>query len=323
VSVAASEARRLDYNVIVVGGGPAGLSAALYLGRARRNTLLLDTGKPRNAASPSAHGVFTRDGATPGDLRAEARRQLSAYQSVASREVEAVSAAGALDGFVVRLGDGSEVRARRLLLAHGIRDELPAIEGMKEHWGRGVLHCATCHGYEVRDQALALIASCDVAMNGVATLLQVSRDLVLCTNGSSGLSAMDRRRLDEYSVRVVETKIRRVSGAPPRLVIQFDDDASLTRNAIFVRTKLALASDLPEQLGCKLDTPHRLAVSASWETTVRGVYAAGDIAAPKDQVAVAAASGAQAAIALNGDLVQADFAGTWVAPPILKTPRHA
>jgi thioredoxin reductase len=307
------DAGRPDYDAIVIGGGPAGLSAALYLGRFRRRTLVVDAGKPRNASSPAAHGLLTRDGVPPGELLSEARRQLAAYASVALRRGEVVSAEPAGDGFIVRLDDGGEAQARRLLLACGVRDELPAIEGLRERWGVSVLHCTNCHGYEAADLPLALIARGDVAVGAAAAVLQVSRDLVLCTAWSSGLAEIDKRRLAERGVRVIETAIARVTGAPPRLVIHFADGSSLVRSAIFVRAAMRLASELPAQLGCKLDAPHRLCVGPTWETSVRGVYAAGDIAA-KDQIAIAVASGAQAAIALNGDLVQEDFALERPAP---------
>jgi thioredoxin reductase len=301
------DAGRSDYDAIVIGGGPAGLSAALYLGRFRRRTLLVDAGEPRNARSPAAHGFFTRDGATPGEILAEGRRQLAAYRSVASHRGEAVSATALADGFVVALSDGSEVRARRLLLACGVRDELPAIEGLRERWGASVLHCTNCHGYEAGGLPLALIVRGDAAIGAAAAVLQVSRDLVLCTDGPGFLAAPDRRRLEERGIRVVDARILRIAGEAPRLAIHFGDGSMLVRSAIFVRAKMRLASELPVELGCKLDAPHRLAVNTNWETSVRGVYAAGDIAA-KDQIVVAAASGAQAAIALNGDLVQEDFA---------------
>ncbi len=299
-------ADRPGCDVVVVGGGPAGLTAALYLGRARRRTLVVDAGRPRNAASPSAHGVFTRDGATPAELLAEARRQLSAYAAVELRRAEAVVAASLGDGFVVRLDDGTEVRARRLLLACGIRDELPDIEGLAGHWGRGVLHCTTCHGYEVADRELALVTPADAAVSAVASVLQVSRDLVLCASGAS-IDPADRRKLDAHGVRIVESKLLRITGAPPQLVLHFADGSKLARQAVFVRTVLRPASELPAQLGCRFDAPHRLHVSPNWETSAPGVYAAGDIAALKDQVAVAAASGAHAAIAVHSDLSQEDF----------------
>lgn len=295
-----------DLDVIVIGGGPAGLSAALYLGRSRRRTLVIDAGEPRNAPAHSAHGVFSRDGATPADLAADARRQLERYPTVDLWTAKAELAEKCPAGFVVRTQDGREARSRRLLFATGIRDELPNIDGLAERWGNGVLHCVYCHGYEVADQPVALIASPDVAMRAAASVFQLTQNLVLCTNGES-MPEKEATQLARRGIRIVEARIDRVSGDAPDLRILFADGSELSSAAIFVRTTLKDASDLPARLGCDLDAPYGLVVGPDWQTSVPGAYAAGDIAAPKDQIIVAAASGAQAAIAINGDLVQADW----------------
>lgn len=303
------KAQAADVDVIVIGGGPAGLSAALYLGRSRRRTLVVDAGEPRNGPAHSAHGVFTRDGASPEQLLADARRQLEAYPTVEVWRVKAESVEKRPDGFIARMQDGREARARRLLFATGIRDELPPIEGLASRWANGVLHCVYCHGYEAADQPVALIAGADVALRAAASVYQLSRDLVVCTNGES-LPEPQKVRLSHRGVRIVETKIERVGGDAPNLLLHFADGAQLSRSAIFVRTILRDASELPARLGCELDMPHGLIVGPDWQTSVPGCYAAGDIAAPKDQVVVAAASGAQAAIAMNGDLVESDWSQT-------------
>ena len=303
-----------QYDAIIVGGGPAGLSAALYLGRVRRRTLVLDAGRPRNAASPAAHGVFTRDGTPPQQLLEQARQQLSVYPTVEFRPVEAVGAETRPKGFVVRLADGQDVQGRRLLLACGVRDELPPVDGFMENWGRSVLHCAYCHGFEFADQPIAIYACGRAAIESAASLLHLSRHLLICTDGHCDLTESDRRRLGDHDVRIIESPLVKVSGASPRLVLHFADGSSVVRSAIFLKPALGLASRLPLDLGCQLDAPGRLQVNASWRTTVPGVYAAGDIATPKSFVAVAAASGAQAAVALDGELAQEDFGGEWSGP---------
>ena len=297
----------LDNDAIVIGGGPAGLSAALYLGRSRRRTLLVDAGKPRNLSSAAAHGVFTRDGTPPAELLAEARRQLAAYPMVRLRHAEAVSAETLKRGFVVRLSDGENVHARRLILALGVHDELPAIEGLGERWGKDVLHCVYCHGYEVADRPLGLIVGGDAALGAAASVLQMSRDLTVFQHGASDLSEKSRARLAELGVRVANSQPIRIAGASPHLEVRLADGSTFECAAVFVRSTTRLASDIPAQLGCELAGPSRLAVDQNWATSVRGVYAAGDIAAPKDLACVAAASGAQAAVALNADLVLEDL----------------
>lgn len=296
------------YDVIVIGGGSAGLSAALVLGRSRRRTLVLDGGPPRNAPSPAAHSVFTRDGTTPGDLLDVARSQLAPYGSVSVREGRADRARGTGGSFVVDLEDGSEVRARRLLLAVGVRDELPPIEGLAPLWGRGVLHCPYCHGWEVRDEPLAVRARGAQAMELVPLVLQWSRDLVLCSDGPSELAPAELDALARGGVRVIETPIRRLEGGVGLERIVFTDGHVEPRRALFLRPPQAVGCDLPAQLGCELTEAGHIAVGVDHRTSVPGVYAAGDAASPFQQVVVAAASGALAAIMLNRDLAQEDFA---------------
>jgi thioredoxin reductase len=296
------------YDVVVVGGGPAGLSAALYLGRSRRRTLVLDTGVPRNRRARAAHGVFTRDGATPASLLEAARQQLVPYPSVSFCRAEAASAEAGPDGIGVRLDDGTDVRARRLLLACGVRDDLPPIDGLAENWGTGVLHCAYCHGHEVAGQPLALHANGAKALAAVRLLTTFSRDLLLCTDGAPEISEDDRQRLAGLGVRIVEAKLFRVEKASPHLALHFADGRVVMRHAIFLSPAARIASPIPSRLGCEHRSPGRLAVGADWATTVPGVYAAGDIAAASGQIVIAAASGAEAAMALNGDLAREDVA---------------
>lgn len=296
------------HDVIVIGGGSAGLSAALVLGRARRRALVLDGGAPRNAPSPAAHSVFTRDGTPPAELLGIARAQLAPYASVEVRPVAAASARRDGADFVVGLGDGSELRARRLLLAVGVRDELPPIEGLAPLWGRGVLHCPYCHGWEVRDEPLAVRARGAQAMELVPLLLQWSRDLVLCSDGPSELSPAELDALARQGVRVIESPIRRLEGGAGLERIVFADGRVEPRRALFLKPPQAVVGGLPAQLGCELTEAGHIAVGADYRTSVPGVYAAGDAATPFQQVIVAAAAGALAAIMLNRDLAQEDFA---------------
>lgn len=295
-------------DVIVAGGGAAGLSAALVLGRARRRTLVVDDGHPRNAPSPAAHSVFTRDGTPPAELLETARAQLAPYGSVVFRRGRIVTAAREADGASVVLADGSVHRARRLLLATGVRDELPPIEGLAALWGRGVLHCPYCHGWEVRDAPLAVHGAGAAAMQLVSLLLQWSRDVVLCTGGPAGLTREERDALGRHHVRIVETPVIRLEGSRRLERIIFADGSTLDRAALFLRPAQAPGGDLVRQLGCELTEAGFIAVGPDHRTSVPGVYAAGDATTPFQQVIVAAASGAEAAIALNRLLADEDFA---------------
>jgi thioredoxin reductase len=297
-----------EYDAVIIGGGAAGLSAALTLGRSRRRTLVLDTGQPRNAASPAAHGVFSRDGTPPGELLDEARRQVARYPTVELRRIEAQRARVGPLGLTVTLADGFDVHARRLVLACGVRDELPPIEGLAERWGTRVLHCAYCHGYEVADQPIALYVRGKTAASTLEVHWQLTRDLVLCTDGPADLGEAERRYVAQRRIRVVETPLVALSGGDSQspLVLHFADGSSETRAALFLSAPVRIASPIPEELGCEFVNPNRLVVDADGRTTVPGVYAAGDIACPTRQVAAAAASAAVAAMALNEDLARED-----------------
>ena len=291
--------------VVVAGGGAAGLSAALVLGRSRRRTLVVDAGEPRNAPSPSAHSCFTRDGAPPAELLRIAREQLAPYDSVRVVD-DRVTSVRAGDGvFTVGLAAGGEVEARRVLLAVGVRDILPSIDGIGALWGRSVLHCPYCHGWEVRDRPLALYASGAVAMEMAPLLLQWSRDVLLLTGGDEQLTPADRAMLAGLGVGIVDTSVQRVEGDAHVVGIVFADGRIERRSALFVRPAQELASDLPRMLGCELTEAGHLRVGGDLQTSVPGVYAAGDATTPLQQIVVAAASGAQAAMMINRELIRA------------------
>jgi thioredoxin reductase len=292
------------WDVVIVGGGAAGLSAALVLGRARRRTLVVDEGVPRNAPSPTAHSLFTRDGTAPAELLRIAREQLVPYDTVESRHGRVTSVSRDDARFSVRLADGTEVATRRVLLALGVRDILPEIEGVSALWGRGVLHCPYCHGWEVRDEPLALYADGAVAMEMAPLLMQWSRKLLLCTGGPDRLADADREALIGIGVRIVDTPVQRLEGDDHVVRLVFSDGSVESRRALFLRPAQALASDVPQQLGCELTENGLIRVDAARQTSIPGVYAAGDAASPLQQIVVAASTGAEAAMMLNRDLVR-------------------
>lgn len=294
-------------DVAVIGGGAAGLSAALVLGRSRRRTLVVDDGMPRNAPSPEAHSIFTRDGTAPAELLHIARGQLAPYETVELRQDRVTSVTRNDRGFALLLASNTEVRARRVLLAVGVRDILPEIDGFRALWGRGVLHCPYCHGWEVRDEPLALYADGPVAMEMSPLLLQWSRDLLLCTGGLGGLTEADRLTLSEIGVRVVDIPVQRLEGDGSLERIVFADGTTEPRRALFMRPPQVLASDLPRQMGCGLTETGLIRIDASRQTSIPGVYAAGDAASVVQQIVIAAAAGAEAAIMINRDLVRAQL----------------
>ena len=291
-------------DVVVVGGGAAGLSAALVLGRSRRRTLVVDAGAPRNAPSPSAHSCFTRDGTPPAELLRIGRAQLEPYDSVRLVNDRVTSVQIGDDAFIVGLAEGGDVKARRVLLAVGVRDILPDIAGIGTLWGRSVLHCPYCHGWEVRDEPLALYASGSVAMEMAPLLLQWSPDLLLLTGGVEELTPSDRATLTRLGVRISDTPVQRLEGDDHAVRILFTDGHVEQRSALFVRPAQELASDLPQRIGCEQTEAGHIRVGADLQTSVPGLFAAGDATTPLQQIVVAAASGAQAAMMINRDLVR-------------------
>lgn len=296
------------HDVIVVGGGPAGLSAALVLGRAGRDTLVLDAGEPRNAASHASHSFLTRDGTPPSELLDLARAELDRYPSVEIRLTDALSATAEPIGFEVTLANGGGERCRKLLLATGVVDELPHLAGLERFWGTSVFHCPYCDGWEVRGRALAVYARGAEAMDFAPVVLGWTEDLVLCTDGPAGLSERARDELEHGGVRVIETPITRLEGGARLERIVFSDGSSLARDAMFIRSTPRGRSDLAAQVGCGLTDHGLIDVTSERETSVPGVYAAGDAATRFHQIVVAAASGAEAAIMINRALAMEDFA---------------
>lgn len=296
------------YDVLVIGAGPAGLSAALVLGRIRRRVLVIDAGKPRNAPSPQSHSFFTRDGTPPAELLRIGREQLQPY-GVEMLDAEVVDALREDEAFTAVLADGSRRSARRLLLATGVTDPLPEIEGLKELWGTAVIHCPYCHGWEVRDQPLAVYGNGKTAAERVALVRCLSRDVVLCTDGPADLGE-DLEHLVRNGIPIREERIVRLEGRDGHLErIVFEDGSDLPRHAMFLATLPRQHSSLAERLGCEITDIGLVKVDSAGLTTVPGVYAAGDLALRIHQVVVASADGVIAGAAINLGLAMEEFAG--------------
>jgi thioredoxin reductase len=297
-----------QFDVIIVGAGPAGLSAALVLGRCRRRVLVCDSGRPRNAASHGLHGFLTRDGIEPSEFLHIARDQLRQYETVELRDAEVIEARRLKNTFEITLNDGERLTSRRLLLATGIVDELPQIEGLPAFYGTSVFHCPYCDGWEMRDQPLAIYGRGENGAGLALELLLWSRNLVLCTDGPGDLDDKDINRLKKHNISIREHKITRLEGTEgvlERLV--FANGESLAVRAMFFSTDQKQASDLAMKLGCEL-TDQGCVDTGDYETTeVKGLYVAGDASRLVQFVIVAASEGAQAAVAINKELLREDL----------------
>ncbi|GAA5511972.1 alkyl hydroperoxide reductase subunit F [Deinococcus carri] len=289
-----------NYDAVIIGAGPAGLNAALVLGGARRRVLLLDGGPPRNVRATAAHGVFTRDGTPAVTLKTLGLDDLAPYPvtvlPLVAREARALE-----EGFAVR-HDGGWVGARRLLFASGVRDVLPNIPGLRARWGRTVHHCPYCDGWENREAALAVLGSHQEGHHLALSVRAWSSNVVLLTDGPDELTDEQRRDLARVGVPVYTTPILRLGGSDT-VQVKFRDGERVTLDAIFLNPTQQQNSTLPASLGCELNEKSRVVVNENGMTSVRGVWAAGDMTGAPQYVMSAASSGMTAAVSLNTTLI--------------------
>lgn len=305
----------MTYDVAIIGGGPAGSAGAVVLGRALRSVLVIDEGRPRNATAAQVHNWLTQEGISPEALRATGRADAEKYgvefrTGTVTAVTSETAASGAEPGFRVRLADGGEVRARRILVATGLADVLPDIPGLAERWGRTVLHCAHCHGYEARGSAIGILGDqLAVVMN---TLLwhQWTDDLVLFLNDAVELDPTQSAQLDAQGVRVVPGRVVSFTEEGVRLA----DGTVVPRDYLTLHTRVEARADFLGPLGLKpVDLPMGLGTYVPTEdptgrTSVPGVWVAGNASDPRAQLLSSAAAGVTAGEALTMDLVMADAA---------------
>jgi len=305
-------ARPMDttWDCIVVGGGAAGLSAALVLGRARRSTLLIDAGEPSNRHAHGIGGLLGHDGRPPAELYAGGREELAAYPSVEVRAGTVVGGERVDGGFVLVLAGEGHERARRVLLATGMEYRPPELPGVAELWGRAVFHCPFCHGWEVRDRPLAVLDGGDSGVHRALLLRNWSEDVVLLTNGAAGdIDVADRDRLAGAGIAVDERPVERLVGHDGELdAVVFADGERLERSGLLVPAPLHQRSDLAEQLGAAAGEPSPVVIDpvgidAKYGTSAPGVFAAGDLSTQMPQVAGAIAAGSMAAATVVQTLV--------------------
>jgi thioredoxin reductase len=294
------------YEAIVVGGSFAGLSAAMQLARARRRVLMIDAGRPRNRFSPASHGFLGQDGASPAAIREAGLRQLGAYPTFELREGEAETARRDGEGFAVAIAGGGEEHARRLILATGVADRLPGLPGLEERWGRSVLHCPYCHGYEVRDRPLGVLATGPLAMHQ-ASLIPDWGPTILFTDGRFEPDAEQSALLDARGVSIERAPVAALVGEAPALRgLRLADGREVPVEALFVAPSVRMASTLPHQLGCAFEEgpmgPY-VRVDERKQTSVPGVYAAGDAARPMHNATFASADGLMAGVGAHQSLM--------------------
>jgi thioredoxin reductase len=296
------------YHVIVVGGSWAGLAAAMQLGRARRRVLIVDAGRPRNRFAHSSHGFLGQDGRSPAEIGETFRAQVLAYPTVQLRTDEVVDATRSdPDRFRVTLSSGATVEAERLILATGVVDALPPVPGVEERWGVTVLHCPYCHGYEVRDRRLGVLAWTEKAAHKALLLPDWSSDVVLFTNDSFELTDEQRTALARRGVRIIEQPVAALLGDAPALAgVRLRDGEIIPVDALFTESQTPAASDLAKRLGCEFEESPQGAfvrTDAQKQTTVPGVYCAGDAGRGMHNATFAVADGAMAGVSAHQSLI--------------------
>ncbi|MEV0643854.1 NAD(P)/FAD-dependent oxidoreductase [Phytomonospora sp. NPDC050363] len=297
-----------EYDAVIIGGGAAGLNGALMLARARRSVLVVDGGSPRNAPASGVHGLLGHEGIDPAELLERGRAEVRGYGGhVVSGEVAAVT--GTEGDFTVRLADGRSVAARRLLAATGLADELPDLPGLREHWGHDVLHCPYCHGWEVRDRAVGVLASGPMSVHQALLFRQWTGDVVFFAHTAPPPTAEQAEQLAARGIRVVEGKVEAVEATDGRLTgLRLADGTVVEREALVVAPRMVTRAAFLEPLGL-LPTEHPAGVGAfipcdgTGRTEVPGVWVAGNATDLTAQVGASAAAGAAAGAQINADLV--------------------
>nr|WP_307607019.1 NAD(P)/FAD-dependent oxidoreductase [Paenibacillus sp. V4I9] len=293
-------------DVAIIGGGPAGMNAALVLGRARKSVVVIDEGRPRNRVTRETHGFLTRDGISPSEFRHVAREQISAYPSVRFVTDAAVSITGTDGNFHVTTAQGTTYRSKKLLFAVGMKDLPLDINGLADVYGKSGFVCPYCDGWELRDQSLVLIAKGARALHMAKILSGWTKQFTICTDGPDEWTDEEREELKQHNVPTLDSPIRRIESSDGMVqLVVLEDGSRIPCTGIFFTPKLAAGSDLPQALGCKITEAGTVIVDAFGKTNVPGIYSAGDAATELYQAITAASLGALAGVGINNELLAA------------------
>jgi thioredoxin reductase len=299
----------LSYECAIIGGGPAGLNAALVLGRARRSVALFDNSQPRNAVTHASHGFITRDGVTPAEFRRIAYEEVLRYPSVALLPWEVTEIRRTGNGFAIITSTGQQIEARKLLIATGLRESFPDIPGLRECYGKSLFNCPYCDGWELRDQPLIVVSEQPGLFHMAKLLYTWSKDLVICTNGHTVLNAEQKQLLKSRNIEVVEQAVTAFIGLEGKLrQVEFADGTKIERTGGFVTPEWQPKAVFHGSLCYEVNEFGGIATDEWGRSTVPGVYAAGDAAyIMPSQLIYAAADGSKAAIGINMELTEEDF----------------
>ena len=297
-----------QFDVIIIGGSYAGLAAAMALGRALRNVLVIDAGEPCNKQTPHSHNFLTHDGKTPKEISTLARQQVSKYDTVTLLSALATKGIKTANGFVIQTNAGDIFEARKLVFATGINDIMPAIPGFSESWGISVLHCPYCHGYEVRHQKTGILANGDTGFELATLISNWTTDLTLFTNSKSTFTEQQRLKLNKHRILIIEEKISQLenkNGFIQHVVLA--DGVKLPLKALYARPPFTQHSSIPQALGCELTPEGYIKIDGAHRTTIPGIYACGDNVTRMRTVANAVSMGTTTGLMLNNELIEEDF----------------
>ena len=296
------------FDVVIIGGSYAGLSAAMALGRALKQVLVIDDGQPCNRQTPYSHNFLTQDGTPPVVIASIARQQVQVYKTVQFMDGTAIKATTTIDGFSVQTTQGVVLNAHKLVIATGIHDLLPAIDGLQQCWGISVLHCPYCHGYEVRQETTGILANGEQAFELAKLIYNWTNDLAIFTNGPSTLMPEQLAKLSSRNIKVIEDNIAGLEHIDGYLQnIAFANGTKYGLKALYVRSPFKQHTDIPLQLGCALTEDGYIQVDALQATTVDGIFACGDNASRMRTVANTVATGTTAGIAASKAIIAAAF----------------
>jgi thioredoxin reductase len=302
-----------DADVVVVGGGAAGLAAAVALGRSRRSVVVVDAGSPRNAPADGVHNFLTRDGLSPAEMLRLGGDEVEQYGGT-FRRATATAATALTPGFSVDLSDGGTLTCRRLIVASGVRDELPEVPGLARRWGRDVVHCPYCHGWEIRDQAIGVLGTSEGAMHQLLLFRQMSDDVVYFPMSAPELTDRQAARLHALGVDIAPAPVREIVVEDDRIVgVALTDGRTVARQIIAVATRMDPTSPVLDSLGLQTEpipgadwAGTRYPSDSTGATSVPGVWVAGNVTTPMAQVVTAAGQGLMAGAAANAELAEED-----------------
>ncbi len=296
------------FDVIIIGGSYAGLSAGLALGRALRKTLIIDSGLPCNRQTPHSHNFLTQDGSTPKHIAEQALLQLEKYGTIKFFKGLAITGKKTEEGFEIKVQTGKVFGAKKLIFATGIRDLIPETKGFADCWGISIIHCPYCHGYEYRQKATGILADGLFGYEFSKLVFNWTKNLTLFTNGKSTLSAEQTEKLKSHPIKIVETEVAELEHSKGKLQsVLLKTGSKIPIEALYARVPFIQHSNIPEKLGCEITEHGHLKVDHFQKTTVQNVFACGDNASQLRSVANAVASGNIAGALANRELIENDF----------------